>query len=69
MENLTIKQIRLAKELTLQQMADVCEVHPNTYASWEKDPMSISIGNAFKIADAFGMSVDDIFLSCNTTKC
>ena len=69
MHDLTIKQIRLAKEICIQQMAERLNVHPNTYASWEKEPLTISIGNAFKIADIFGMSVDDIFLSANSTKC
>lgn len=69
MDNLTLKQIRLAKEFTIQQMAEALEVHPNTYSNWEKEPLTISIGNAFKIAALFGMSVDDIFLVCNSTKC
>lgn len=69
MEDMTIRQIRLAKEITLQQMAERLGVHPNTYAAWEKEPNSISIGNAFRIAEIFGMSVDDIFLNSNSTKC
>jgi len=69
MHDLTLKQIRLAKELSIQHMAERLDVHPNTYASWEKEPMTISIGNAFKIADILGMSIDDLFLAINSTKC
>ena len=69
MNDLTIKQIRLAKEITIQQMAKRLGVHPNTYAAWEKEPLTITIGNAFKIAEIFEVSVDDIFLPLNATKC
>lgn len=69
MENLNIRQVRLAKEITIEQMADALGVHPNTYANWEKNPLSITIGNAFKIANILSVSVDSIFLACDSTKC
>lgn len=61
MANLSIRQIRLAKEISQQEMASKLGVHVNTYASWEKEPLTISIGNAFKIASIFNMPIDDIF--------
>lgn len=66
MANLTIRQIRLAKEISQQEMADKLGVHVNTYAAWEKEPLTISIGNAFRIASIFNMSIDDIFFKSET---
>lgn len=62
MKNFTLKQWRLAKELSQEYMAEKCGVHRNTYASWEEDPDSITIRNAKLIADALAESVDTIFL-------
>lgn len=35
-------------------------IHVNTYQNWEAEPEKISIGNAKKIAEIFGVSLDDI---------
>lgn len=67
--SLTVKQWRLAKEITIAEMAEACGVHYNTYAKWEEDPGKISIDAAKKIATALGESVDAIFFSENSTKC
>lgn len=67
--SLTVKQWRLAKEITIAEMAEACGVHYNTYAKWEEDPGKISIDAAKKIAKALGESVDAIFFSENSTKC
>ena len=57
----TLKQWRLAKEISQEQMAQVCNVHRNTYAAWEENPEDISIKNAKLIAKALGESVELIF--------
>lgn len=58
---LTLRQWRLAREKTIAEMAEVCGVHPNTYAAWEDDPKVISIRNAEKICDFLGLSINDLF--------
>jgi len=67
--SLTVKQWRLAKEMTIADMADACGVHYNTYARWEDEPEKISIGAAKKIATALGESIDTIFFDGESTKC
>ena len=62
---LTMKQWRLAKELSQEQMAQKCSVHRNTYASWE----DVSIKNAKIIAQALGENVNTIFFDGDSTKC
>ena len=60
---LTVKQWRLAKGLSQDYMAEQCGVHRNTYASWEKNPDDITIGNAKKIAKALNESINNIFFT------
>ena len=65
----TRKLQRLAKELSQEEMASKCNVHRNTYASWEENPDMVSVGNAKKIAQALGESVNTIFFDEESTKC
>lgn len=60
---LTIKQWRLAKEISQEKMAEKCGVHRNTYAAWEDNPDDISVKNAKIIAKAFNESVNTIFFN------
>ena len=66
---LTMKQWRLAKEISQEEMAFKCGVHRHTYASWEENPDNVSVGNAKKIAAALGESVNTIFFNEESTKC
>lgn len=66
---LTLKQWRLAKEISQEEMAAKCKVHRNTYAAWEENPDNISVGNAKIIANALHESVDTIFFNNDSTKC
>ncbi|WP_207656866.1 helix-turn-helix transcriptional regulator [Clostridium sp. chh4-2] len=65
---LTMRQWRLAKELSQEDMAIKCGVHRNTYASWEENPDNVSVGNAKIIAKALGESVEIIFFNEESTK-
>lgn len=67
--SLSLKQWRLAKEISQAEMASKCGVHRNTYAAWEENPDEISVGNAKIIAKALKESVDTIFFNSNSTKC
>lgn len=66
---LSLKQWRLVKEMTIEQMAKACEVSTNTYSAWEDDPGKVKVRNALKIAEALGVSVNEIFFNHETTKC
>lgn len=58
-----MKQWRLVKGLTVEQMAKACGVSANTYSAWEANPGKVKIDNAVKVARALGESIEDIFLS------
>ena len=66
---LTVKQWRLAKGLSQKEMAKKCNVHRNTYASWEENPESISVGNAKIIAEALNEPINIIFFTQQSIKC
>ena len=66
---LSLKQWRLAKEISQEKMAAACGVHRNTYAAWEENPDDISVRNAKIIAKALHESVDTIFFNNESTKC
>jgi transcriptional regulator with XRE-family HTH domain len=56
----TVMAWRRAKEISQEEMADRLKIHVNTYQNWESEPDKISIGNAKKIAEIFGVSLDEI---------
>lgn len=63
MPQLTLRQWRLAREKSQEDMAAICNVHRNTYAAWEDKPDKIPVGMAKVIADALQVSVNDIFFT------
>lgn len=69
MEALTLREWRLAKEISQQAMADICGIHVNTYIKWEKNPKEIPISKAYKIALALGVRIDQILFDVTSTKC
>ena len=61
-EKLTLRQWRLAREVSMDQMAKSLDIHPNTYAAWEQEPEKIPIGKALKITQILDVRLEDIFL-------
>lgn len=59
---LSIREWRRIKEISQEEMAKLCDVHPNTYRAWEENPSEIKIGKALLIAERFGISLNDIIL-------
>ena len=61
-EKLTLRQWRLAREVSMDQMAKGLGIHPNTYAAWEQEPEKIPIGKALKITQLLDIRLEDLFL-------
>ena len=65
---LSIKELRRAKNISQEEMANLCDVHINTYRAWEDNPAEIKLSKASIIADKFGITLEDVlFLPENTT--
>ena len=60
---LTLKKARLVNEKTQQEMANAIGVYIDTYRKLEENPERTTIGQAKKIADFLGMSVNEIFFA------
>ena len=59
---LTLREWRRLKEISQETMAETCNVHVNTYRSWEEKPSMIKLTDARIIADKLGITLDDIVL-------
>ena len=51
-----IRQVRLAKGLTLRQASRLCGIPPSTLSNIESKDHAISVQNLMRIAAAFGLS-------------
>lgn len=67
MSKLTLAEWRRAKKISQQQVADSIGVHVNTIIRWEASPDKISLGDAFKITEFLGLTIDDVDFSCPET--
>lgn len=61
MMQLTLRQWRRVREITVLDMATRLGVSKPTYIAWERDPSKIRISYAEKIADILGVSREDLF--------
>ena len=60
---LTLKQTRLIKEKTQDEMAQMLGVHVQTYRKLEENPEKVTIGQAKKISSFLEISYNDIFFA------
>lgn len=60
---LTLKQTRLIKEKTQDEMAQMLGVHVQTYRKLEENPENVTIGQAKKISSFLDISYNDIFFA------
>ena len=58
---MTLKQWRLIKGITQQEMADALGVSVTIYARWEHHPESIKLKNADRICEVLGENREDVF--------
>jgi transcriptional regulator with XRE-family HTH domain len=59
--SLTLKQVRLLKEKSQHDLAEMLGVHVQTYRKLEENPNLVTIGQAKKLAKYLGISYDEIF--------
>ncbi|MCF0127432.1 MAG: helix-turn-helix transcriptional regulator [Pseudobutyrivibrio sp.] len=66
---LTLKQWRLAKEISIQDMAKAVGVSHVTYSNMEKEPDTFTIGVAKKAVEYLEIDMEDvIFFADESTK-
>lgn len=63
----SIKELRRAKDIPQEEMANLCGVHLNTYRAWEENPADIKLSKAVIIAERLGIELKDVlFLPADT---
>ncbi|MBP5443633.1 MAG: helix-turn-helix transcriptional regulator [Treponema sp.] len=65
---LKLSEWRRARNVSQETLAQLCQVHVNTYRRWEEDPGEIKYNDAVLIADFLQIKLDDILFPSNTTK-
>lgn len=55
-----VKELRLASKLTQQQLADLVHVSSRTIISIEKEQYSPSLMLAYRMAQVFGVTVEEL---------
>ena len=60
MTELTLEEWRSRKKYTQQELAKVIGISPSTYNIWENNPEIIKPKDAFKIAKALNVSINEI---------
>ena len=63
MEKITLEELRFKKRMTQEQVAKEIGISTQTYNSWEKDFGKVKIRNAQKIANFYGVKLDEIFFA------
>lgn len=57
----SLKELRARKGLSQSETAEKLGVSAQTYNAWEADFGMVKARNAVKVANLFGVKVDDIF--------
>lgn len=55
-----VKELRIAAKMTQQQLADLVHVSSRTIISIEKEQYNPSLMLAYRIADVFGVAVENL---------
>ena len=63
----TVKQARQMADKTQKEMANLLEIHENTYRRLEHHPEKISLVQAKRISEITKISLDNIFFDNSST--
>ena len=55
-----LRELREARNWTQRQLADKIGCRPSTVNNWEHDYPNITIANLVRVADALGVSIEEL---------
>lgn len=61
----SLKELRARKNKTQEQVAVDLGISPQTYNAWEKDISNVAVSKVIAVAEYFGVSLNEIFLTPN----
>lgn len=56
----SLKELRARKDETQKECADALGISITTYNAWEQDVSGVAIGKVIKLAEHFGVTLDEI---------
>lgn len=60
--NNCLAQIRIAKAMTQEQVFEITEISQSDLSKYENGTARISVEKAIRLADCYGVSLDEIFM-------
>lgn len=60
--DLTLKELRMAKGLTVESICQTLNISRHKYLGWEESPGSMPVNKAVKLAEILGADFNEIFL-------
>lgn len=64
----TLKELRARKDVTQKQAAQALGVSVQTYNAWENDITNVKISKVLKVAEYYGVQLNEIFLKRHMNK-
>ena len=58
----SIRELRIRNGLTQTEAAEALNITATTYAKWENRTSDLTIAKVKRMADLYGVALDDIFL-------
>jgi len=59
----TLKQARILQDISMEEMGEKLNMHPQTYSKIEKNPRRATIEQAEKICEILNKSFEEIFFT------
>ena len=63
-----IKYLRKRNNLSQEQLAELCNLHPTYIGQLERGEKNASIGSIYKISKSLNISLSDLFLNIDNTE-
>lgn len=61
-----IKELRLLQGMTQEKLAELCDTSVSSIARWESGSLHPNMKHQERLAEIFGMRIDDFFINLDT---
>lgn len=59
----TLRELRARKNKTQEEVARDLGISTPTYNAWEKDISNVSVSKVYAVAEYFGVTIDEVYIS------
>lgn len=61
-----IKELRLLQGMTQEKLAELCDTSVSSIARWESESLHPNMKHQERLAEIFGMRIDDFYINLDT---